>query len=228
MARIPQKDDTIMPNERDERENAPKFQIIDNRLLSDEERSGKSSGESEEQQTERPKLEIIGGGASAPTEEPELDEEEFDEEGELSEEEMEQMRSEMEAEQFAAIEEQVGRKLTEEEKVQVRAEMERQAQTMSRLEVTPILLQTIAELPRFAAVHLGLIANPYTRLIARNDTEARLAIDAFGALYDVLKTRVDARTGAELARVLNDLRSNYTRVTGINPTAPTDGPRIIR
>ncbi len=154
------------------------------------------------------------------------------EEAPLSAAEEAQMRSEIEQEQFAALEQQFGRPLTDEERSQVRELMEKQRQSMMRLEVAPLLLQSVTEIPKFAAVHLGLVANPYTGIIARDDAEARLAIDAFGAMYEVLKTRLDARTGAELARVLNDLRVNYTRVTGIS-FAPSggsiiSGPRIIR
>lgn len=253
-----------MPNDRDEREDKPRFQIIDNRLLSDDERKGTAPlievpGQPRPDE-ERPKLEIIGGGstsssASATTtpagtgtsalhEEPgeavsapiaagdaadatETLPADFDDEEPISEAEMAQLQAQLEAEQFATLEQEVGRPLTEAEKNQVRQMMARQTESMSRLDVSPLLLQTISELPRYAAVHLGLVANPYTGLIARNDAEARLAIEAFGAMYDVLKSRVDARVGGELSRVLNDLRSNYTRITG-TPIGPTGGPRIIR
>ncbi len=144
--------------------------------------------------------------------------------------EVEAMRAEIEQEQFAALEAQFGRPLTDEEKTQVRAMMEKQQQSMQRLEVAPMLLQTVSEIPKYAAVHLGLVANPYTGIIARDDAEARLAIDAFGAMVDVLKTRLDPRTSGELQRVLTDLRANYTRITGISFAPPSSiiGPRIIR
>ena len=145
----------------------------------------------------------------------------------MSEAEVDQMRSELEAEQFAALEQEIGRPLTDAEKDQVRVMMEREAQSMTKLEVAPILLKTITELPRYAAVHLGLVANPYTGLIARNDAEARLAIEAFEALYDTIKTRMDARTTGELERVLADLKANYARISGA-VIAPKGGPRIIR
>ncbi|HEX9997131.1 MAG TPA: DUF1844 domain-containing protein [Abditibacterium sp.] len=254
-----------MPNERDERDE-PRFKIIDSRMLSDEERTGKSpiiGASAPETDQAAPKLEIIGGGQSqvsqnvgssslieAPGEAvsaPSAGEDaadatetvgaggyELDEdEAPLSAEEAQQMRQQIEEEQFAALEQQFGRPLTDAEKEQVRALMDKQAQSMTNLEVAPILLQTIAEIPRYAAVHLGLVANPYSGIIARNDAEARLAIDAFGALYETLKPRIDARTGAELARVLNDLRVNYTRITGVSfpPAGGSSiitGPRIIR
>ena len=253
-----------MPNDRDERDE-PRFKIIDSRMLSDEERTGKSpiiGAKSPEEDQPAPKLEIIGGGQSShsnsadsslidapgqavsapgagndaadatetvPAGGYELDEDEAP----LSEAEALQMRAQIEEEQFAALEQQFGRPLTDAEKEQVRELMDKQAQSMTNLEVAPILLQTISEIPRYAAVHLGLVANPYSGIIARNDAEARLAIDAFSALYETLKTRIDARTGAELARVLNDLRVNYTRITGVSfpPAGGSSiltGPRIIR
>jgi len=252
-----------MANNQDERDDKPRFQIIDNRLLNDEERKGTASSSStpliqvpgqSAAQSESPKIEIAGAGSSALRENPgeavsapiasgdesdatetiptsgfEDDDEDLDRE--LTEEEAEQLTAQMEAEQFAQLEQEVGRPLNDEEKDRVRQMMAQRAESMSRLEVAPILIQTVSELPRYAAVHLGLVANPYTGLIARNDAEARLAIDAFGALYETLKTRIDPRAGAELARVLNDLRSNYTRITGQNfqPASPLiTGPRIIR
>ena len=135
----------------------------------------------------------------------------------LSDEEMEQVRAEMEAaeaEQFAVLEQRMGRPLTEQEKVAVRQEMERQAQSMTSLEVAPMLQQMMAEVSARAAVHMGLMPNPYTRLIARNDTQARLAVDAFGAVFEVLKPHLDASMQREYARVLNDLRVNFVSLTG--------------
>ena len=252
-----------MANEQ-EREGKPRFQIIDNRLLSEDERKGTAPaassstpliqvpGQSAAPTGEAPQIigssalrenpgeavsaPIASGDAADATETVPSDgmEDEFGDEdldAELTEEEAEQLTAQMEAEQFAQLEQEVGRPLTEEERDRVRQMMAQRAESMSRLEVSPMLIQTISELPRYAAVHLGLVANPYTGLIARNDAEARLAIDAFGALYETLKTRIDPRAGAELARVLNDLRSNFTRITGQSFNTPSGiitGPRIIR
>ncbi|RYX84317.1 DUF1844 domain-containing protein [bacterium] len=248
-----------MANEQ-EREGKPRFQIIDNRLLSEDERKGtapaasastpliqvpgKSAASAETPQIigssslrenpgEAVSAPIAAGDAADATETVPADEleDDVDLDEELTEEEAEQMAAQMEAEQFAQLEQEVGRPLTEEEKERVREMMAQRAESMSRLEVSPLLIQTVSELPRYAAVHLGLVANPYTGLITRNDAEARLAIDAFGALYETLKTRIDPRAGAELARVLNDLRSNFTRITGQSfqtPSGIITGPRIIR
>ena len=263
--------------ERDEQK--PRFQIVDRRVLTEEDRKGTSTdipatandkpliqvpGQNQNSTEDRPKLEIIGGGnpasgnsnsgqsaigssslgeqpgqaVSAPsasvdaadateTVPANLDEQDADDETPMTDEEVEQMRSQLEAEQFAALEQEIGRPLTDAEKDQVRQMMEREAQSMTKLEVAPVLLKTITELPRYAAVHLGLVANPYTGLVARNDAEARLAIEGFEALYDTIKTRVDARTAGELERVLTDLKANYTRISGAT-LAPKGGPRIIR
>jgi hypothetical protein len=241
-----------MADERDEREDEdkPRIHIVDRRMLNEEERSGKGAVSTES--GDPPRLEIIGGGSRAqqpepnempdapsqddePSDEPALDPQQpmpmgdpgDDELPPMTAEEMEQMRQEMEAmesEQFAAIEQRMGRPLTEQEKESVRGEMARQAETATRLEIAPVLQQLMAELSARAAIHMGLMPNPYTRLIAKNDTEARLAIDAFGALLEVLKPQLDANSQREYARVLNDLRVNFVSITGGSPSGPS---RII-
>src|SRR5688572_12886293 len=102
------KDTTDMADKRDENQDEPKIKIVDRRILSDDERAGNAPGGSAPaaEETERPKLEIIGGGAPK-TEEPAQaaapeagDGEAFQvgEEDELSEAERDQMREEIEAE----------------------------------------------------------------------------------------------------------------------------------
>jgi len=237
----------------DERDEEPKIRVVDNRMLSDDERAGKFKGQSAPSSapSSAPKLEIIGGSRAqqnpnevpdappaepprqSPQGEPQSDPRgpmpigEPDEDEEMSVEEMEQMRDEVEREQFAAIEQQMGRPLTDAEKVRVRAEMEKEARSMAALEVAPILQNFLAELSARAAVHMGLMPNPYTRLVAKNDGEARLAIDAFGAVYDVMKTKLDPQIEREYARVLNDLRVNFASQTGTPIGAGAQGPRII-
>lgn len=245
-----------MANEREDRENEPKIRVIDRRMLNDDERAGRGPAPSEVAAptpataltptpftagpepgpaSGPPHLEMVGA-SQPPAAETYLDADDAGEnagddggtEEELSAEEAEVLRDQMEEEQFAAYAQQLGRPLTDAEKEQVRKMMDKQMESMTSLEVAPVLMQTIADLSRFATVHLGLTPNPYTRLIARNDAEARAAIDAFGGLYEVLKSRVEPRIAAELARVLNDLRVNYTRITGASFTPPSSGPRIIR
>lgn len=269
--------------EREERDQETKsrVRVVDRRMLSEDERTGKSAPSTNETTASAPKLEMVGASTQAqgvdpnsvpdidegmdePLLEPDLDPQQpaaIDEPEDenvypisaagdddmaddmsdepMSDEEIEQVRLEMEAveaEQFAALEQRVGRPLTEQEKASVRAEMERQAQSMTSLEVAPMLQQLMAEMSARAAVHMGLMPNPYTRLIARNDSQARLAIDAFGAMHEVLKPHLDPASGREYARVLNDLRVNFSSLTGAPPTGPSPlgqsplgGPsRIIR
>ena len=233
------KDVFFMADERDrerEEEEKPRIQVVDRRMLSDDERTGKSTDE-------KPKLEIVGGYSAQqnPNDVPEMPDEDLenfedevsegedpqypgemgdpdDEEMEpLSAEEMAQMQAEIEAaesEQFQAIEARMGRPLTEQEKNSVRDEMGRQAQAVASLEVAPLLQQFLVQMSQIAAVHMGLMPNPYTRLIARNDAQARMAIDSFSALLDVMRPQVDAANLREYDRVLNDLRVNYVQITG--------------
>ena len=152
-------------------------------------------------------------------------------EGDLTEEEAEQLRIELETEQFGEIERRMGRPLTDQEKDEVRAEMERQAQSAASLEVAPMLLQMMMEMKARADVHLGFRPNPYTGLIARNDAQARLAVDAFGAILPIVKAQIEPEVARELERVLNDLRVNFASITGLTMPGNTPGgfggPRII-
>jgi len=202
-----------------ENQDQPKIHIVDRRGIDSE-----NSAPAEEESTP-PKLEVISGGAAAATEAPAA-EENAEAEDEMSEEEARQMQAELEEKQFEAIAKQMGRPLTEKEKDSVREEMQRQAETAMRLEVTPLLVQTMSELSGRAAVHLGLMPNPYTRLVARNDKEARLAIDAFSAMYETVRFGLEGNLNKELARVLNDLKANYANITG-KPIADSSGPKLI-
>ncbi len=211
-----------MPEERDEE---PKIRIVDRRMLNEEERQGRAPvPDVPEENAAPPKLEIIGGGPSSAPQESMDDPSPDDLEGELTAEEAEQLRLEIEAEQFAEIEQRMGRPLTEQEKNDVRAEMERRAQSAASLEVAPMLLEIVMQMRACAEVHMGFQPNPYTGLIARNDTQARLAIDAFGALLSVVNAQLPPEASRELERILNDLRVNFTSITGSKITGNTPGP----
>ncbi len=201
-----------------ENEDRPKIHVVDRRGISEDETK-------EEPNNEPPKLEVISGGTSK-EEESAASAQQDDGEEEISEEEARQMQHEMEEQQFAAIEKQMGRPLTEKEKDPVRQEMQRQAETAMRLEVAPLLVQTMSELSGRAAVHLGLMPNPYTKLVARNDKEARIAIDAFAAMYNIIQFGLEGTLKKELERVLNDLKANYANITG-KPIADPGGPKLI-
>lgn len=215
----------------EEREDESKIRVVDRRMLTDDERAGKgvivtpnSAPASNTAEQKAPKLEIVGGGAQAGADvADEIDAAAGDDaageadDEELTPEEEAQLRQELEEEQFAAMEKQMGRPLTEKEKDLVREEMKRQAQQLASLEIAPMLLRFAQEMSQLAAIHLGLMPNPMTRLIARNDAQAQLAIDAFGAIFELLKPQLDPASQREFSRVLNDLRVNYVSVTGAKP-----------
>lgn len=215
-----------MSNEREEEQEKPRIQVVDNRMLNDDERAGKIS--TQQNPNEMPEIpgedlqeidETDGEDSLYPDEIGEPNDEEVEP---LSAEEMAQMQSEIEAaelEQFSVIEARMGRPLTEQEKNSVRDEMGRQAEAVASLQVEPMLQQFIVQMSQVAAVHMGLTANPYTRLMARNDAQARLAIDSFSALLDVIRPLMDSSGAREYDRVLNDLRVNYVQITG----KPMDG-----
>ena len=245
--------------EREEGEGRPKIHIVDRRMLNEDERTGKVATTGISSGTPPRLEMVGGGSATpttaqqpqpnqspdAPPENEEQSDEPLldpsqpmpmgdpdDDMPPMTAEELQEAQAEMEAveaEQFAALEARMGRPLTEQEKQSVRQEMARQAQSMTSLEVEPILQEMAARMSQFAAVHLGLMPNPYTRLIAKNDTQARLAIDAFAAVFEVIKPQLDAASQREYARVLNDLRVNFSSITGATlGSAPSSGPsRII-
>jgi len=202
-----------------ENEDRPKIHVVDRRGISEEKQQ-------DEPNSEPPKLEVISGGNPKDASKEEAPAPAEQDDDEITEEEARQMQNEMEQQQFAAIEQQMGRPLTEKEKDSVRQEMQRQAETAMRLEVAPMLVQTMSELSGRAAVHLGLMPNPYTKLVARNDKEARIAIDAFAAMYDIIQFGLEGSLKKELERVLNDLKANYTNITG-KPIAGHGGPKLI-
>jgi hypothetical protein len=98
---------------------------------------------------------------------------------------------------------------------------------VTSLEVAPLLIEMLNTMPRYALVHLGLMPNPYTRLIARNDAQARLAIDSFEAVFNVIKPHLDPNSQKELTRILNDLKVNFVSITGTQTGGASTGPKII-
>ena len=55
----------------------------------------------------------------------------------------------------------------------------------------------------------GLVPNPVTNKVEKNLDEARLAIDAFAAIFDVLRLRIEEQTRREMETVLTNLRINF-------------------
>jgi hypothetical protein len=69
----------------------------------------------------------------------------------------------------------------------------------------------IAELSQHAWIHLGLVANPATRLVVKDLPQARLAIDSVAALIEQLQPQLVSEEKHELATLLSNLRINYVQ-----------------
>ena len=82
------------------------------------------------------------------------------------------------------------------------------------LQVADLVRIFIGELSARAWVHMGLIVDPATKLVARDLAQARLAIDCVAGLVEQLAPGVDATECEELERLLADLRVNYVRQAG--------------
>lgn len=72
----------------------------------------------------------------------------------------------------------------------------------------------IAEFQTRALMHMGLIPNPETRLVAKDLPEARLAIDCVAALIEQLSPLAASGEQAQLRQLLADLRLNFVRESG--------------
>jgi hypothetical protein len=56
---------------------------------------------------------------------------------------------------------------------------------------------------------MGLVSNPVTNKIQKDLSEARLAIDAFAAVLDIVRSRLDDPPGRDLETLLTTLRLNF-------------------
>ena len=82
------------------------------------------------------------------------------------------------------------------------------------LQVGDLVRVFIGELSARAWVHMGLIVDPATKLIARDLAQARLAIDCVAGLVEQLAPVAEKGERDELERLLADLRLNYVRQSG--------------
>ena len=56
---------------------------------------------------------------------------------------------------------------------------------------------------------MGLVANPLTSKTQKNMDDARLAIDAYAAVFELLRSRVDEQPRREMENLLTTLRLNF-------------------
>lgn len=81
---------------------------------------------------------------------------------------------------------------------------------------TPDLVRIfVAELQTRALLHMGLIPNPATRLVAKDLPQARLAIECVAALIETLSPSASPAEREELQQVLTNLRLHFVRESGV-------------
>ncbi|MFQ5802301.1 MAG: DUF1844 domain-containing protein [Candidatus Methylomirabilales bacterium] len=93
-------------------------------------------------------------------------------------------------------------------------EQERKEKEFVLLPIPDLVRIFIAELQTRALVHMGLIPNPATRLVAKDLLQARLAIDCTAALIEQLSPLAAPAEREELQHMLADLRLNFVRQSG--------------
>ncbi|NCO33134.1 MAG: hypothetical protein AUJ92_11155 [Armatimonadetes bacterium CG2_30_59_28] len=79
----------------------------------------------------------------------------------------------------------------------------------------PTLVQfLIGELSARAWINLGLIQNPMTKLVVKDISQARLAIDCMAALVEKISPHLEDEEKRQYDRLLNDLRMNFLQQSG--------------
>jgi len=84
-----------------------------------------------------------------------------------------------------------------------------QAIPLGALPTADVLVWNMSLLAGKAWEGMGLVPNPITNKVEKNLDEARLAIDAFAAIFDVLRLRIEEQTRREMETVLTNLRINF-------------------
>ena len=94
------------------------------------------------------------------------------------------------------------------------AEDEAREADIRLLSVPDLVRVLISELYARAWVHMGLVVNPATNLLAVDLPQARLAIDCIGSLAEHLGSFAEESERRELELMLTDLRVNFVRQSG--------------
>ncbi len=82
------------------------------------------------------------------------------------------------------------------------------------LPVEDLVRVFIAELHARAWIHMGLVVNPATNLVAKDLAQARLAIDCIGGLVEQIAPAAAKPERDEMERMLADLRINFVGQSG--------------
>lgn len=78
-----------------------------------------------------------------------------------------------------------------------------------RVDTAALVVMCVGLLASKAWEAMGLVADPVTKKVERRLEEAQLAIDAAGALVDLIKDRLPDAERRDLETLLANLRLNY-------------------
>ncbi len=91
---------------------------------------------------------------------------------------------------------------------------EREAVPLQALRTHDLLVWMLSILAAKAWQGMGLVANPMTNKVEKNMEEARLAIDAYAATFEVVRVRVEEGPRREMETLLTTLRLNFVEKSG--------------
>jgi hypothetical protein len=91
------------------------------------------------------------------------------------------------------------------------AETSEEAAQQYQVNVQKVIQVFVTELGQVAWQKMGLQANPFTNRVEKDIEQARLAIDACGALAERLLPHLAAQEARSLQVLLTDLRLNFVR-----------------
>ena len=80
---------------------------------------------------------------------------------------------------------------------------------LAALSASDLLAWVLSLLAAKAWESMGLAASPLTNKVVKNMDEARLAIDAYAAVFDVVRTRMEEPGRREMENLLATLRLNF-------------------
>jgi hypothetical protein len=84
-----------------------------------------------------------------------------------------------------------------------------QAVPLAALSASDLLTTFLSLMAMKAWEGMGLVASPMTGKTEKNLEDARLAIDAYAAVFELLRVRVDDRARREMENALTMLRVNF-------------------
>ncbi len=89
-----------------------------------------------------------------------------------------------------------------------------QAIPLGALAAPELLVWVLSLLAVKAWEGMGLVPNPATNKIQKNLDDARIAIDAYGAILDVVRARLENGPRRETETLLTTLRLNFVEKSG--------------